>query len=221
MSPVFTWFYSTRYIFQGVIAVGLFADNPIPLDTTNGRSGLFKGGDWYLLAIQTLSAFCLTSWGIGSTLLLLYFVNKIVPIRMDANEELLGADLMEHRIRHSQIGLSRAISALAPIKIDLNKIAGIQPIGLNPGHEKSLAQLRAADDKLQQWQIYLNQTERRSGLRRKSLGTIFRRNSKTVHITERIGTNSFKDSYKGKNNDSSTSTPSRFTEPDSSFVWLD
>jgi hypothetical protein len=27
----------------GVIAVGLFADNPIPLDTTSGRSGLFKG----------------------------------------------------------------------------------------------------------------------------------------------------------------------------------
>uniref|UniRef100_A0A1A9ZY94 Ammonium transporter n=1 Tax=Glossina pallidipes TaxID=7398 RepID=A0A1A9ZY94_GLOPL len=205
----------------GVIAVGLFADNPIPLDTTNGRSGLFKGGDWYLLAIQTLSAFCLTCWGIGSTLLLLYFVNKIVPIRMDANEELLGADLMEHRIRHSQIGLSRAISALAPIKIDLNKIAGVQPIGLNPGHEKSLAQLRAADDKLQQWQIYLNQTERRSGLRRKSVRTIFRRNSKTIHITERNETNAFKDSYRGKNNDSSTSTPSRFTEPDSSFVWLD
>jgi hypothetical protein len=27
----------------GVIAVGLFAENPIPLDTTSGRSGLFKG----------------------------------------------------------------------------------------------------------------------------------------------------------------------------------
>jgi ammonia channel protein AmtB len=27
----------------GVIAVGLFADNPEPLDTTSGRSGLFKG----------------------------------------------------------------------------------------------------------------------------------------------------------------------------------
>lgn len=27
----------------GVIAIGLFADNPYPLDTTSGRSGLFKG----------------------------------------------------------------------------------------------------------------------------------------------------------------------------------
>ncbi|KAI8045882.1 putative ammonium transporter 2 [Drosophila gunungcola] len=141
----------------GVIAVGLFADNPIPLDTTNGRSGLFKGGGWYLLGIQTLSAFCLICWGICSTFLLLYVINKIIPIRMDPHEELLGADLTEHRIRHSQIGLSRAISALAPIKVDLKNVAGIQPIGINPGHERSLDQLRAAEDKLQQWQSYLDQ----------------------------------------------------------------
>ncbi|XP_017035778.1 putative ammonium transporter 2 [Drosophila kikkawai] len=141
----------------GVIAVGLFADNPIPLDTTNGRSGLFKGGGWYLLGIQTLSALCLVCWGICSTFLLLFVINKIIPIRMDPHEELLGADLTEHRIRHSQIGLSRAISALAPIKVDLKEIAGIQPIGINPGHERSIEQLRAAEDKLQQWQSYLDQ----------------------------------------------------------------
>lgn len=28
---------------SGVIVVGLFADNPIPMETTSGRSGLFKG----------------------------------------------------------------------------------------------------------------------------------------------------------------------------------
>ncbi|XP_001359892.2 putative ammonium transporter 2 [Drosophila persimilis] len=141
----------------GVIAVGLFADNPIPLDTTNGRMGLFKGGGWYLLGIQTLSALCLASWGICSTFLLLYVINKIIPIRMDPHEELLGADLTEHRIRHSQIGLSRAISALAPIQVDLKNIAGVQPIGINPGHERSIDQLRAAEDKLYQWQSYLEQ----------------------------------------------------------------
>lgn len=30
-------------LFIGVLAVGLFAQNPIPLDTTNGRRGLFRG----------------------------------------------------------------------------------------------------------------------------------------------------------------------------------
>lgn len=29
--------------FWGVVAIGFFADDPYPLDTTNGRKGLFKG----------------------------------------------------------------------------------------------------------------------------------------------------------------------------------
>lgn len=140
-----------------MIAVGLFADNPIPLGTTSGRSGLFKGGGWYLLGIQTLSALCLTCWGISSTFLLLWVIDKIIPIRMDPNEELLGADLMEHRIRHSRIGLSRAISALSPLKIDLNEVAGISPIGQNPGHENMLDEIQLANKKLNHWYSYMDQ----------------------------------------------------------------
>lgn len=30
----------------GVWAVGLFAEDPLPLETTSGRKGLFKGGGW-------------------------------------------------------------------------------------------------------------------------------------------------------------------------------
>lgn len=135
----------------GVVAVGLFADNPIPLETTNGRAGLFKGGGWYLLGIQSLSALCLTCWGICSTFLLLWIIDKIIPVRMDPSEEILGADLMEHRIRHSQIGLSRAISALAPISVDLKEVTGISSIGANPGHNKIVNEMREADDKLSYW----------------------------------------------------------------------
>lgn len=130
-------------LFTGVIAVGLFADNPIPLDTTNGRSGIFKGGGWYLLGIQSLSALCLTCWGLCSTFCLLWIINILIPIRMDPNEELVGADLMEHRIRHSRIGISRAISALSPLKIDLREVAGVPPIGMNPGHEGVIDELHA------------------------------------------------------------------------------
>lgn len=120
---------------KGVIAVGLFADNPVPLSTTNGRMGFFKSGDWYLLGVQSLSALCLTCWGLCSTFILLYIINIIVPIRMDPNEELVGADLMEHRIRHSKIGISRAISALSPLRINLDDVSGVPPIGQNPGKE--------------------------------------------------------------------------------------
>ncbi|XP_041983096.1 putative ammonium transporter 3 [Aricia agestis] len=87
----------------GVIAVGLFADNPIPMETTNGRSGLFKGGGWYLLGVQTLMAVCLMAWALSVTMLLLWIIDKVLPIRMDPYEELLGADLTDHRIRHGNI----------------------------------------------------------------------------------------------------------------------
>lgn len=89
------------------MAVGLFADNPEPLMTTNGRVGLFKGGGWYLLGIQALSALCLMSWGVLSTFILLYFINKFIPIRMDPNEELLGADLVEHHVNHNSVSFER------------------------------------------------------------------------------------------------------------------
>jgi ammonia channel protein AmtB len=91
----------------GVIAVGLFADNPKPLTITNDRMGLFKGGGWYLFGIQCLAALCLLSWGVLTTFILLWGINKIVPIRMDPNEELLGADLTEHKISHHSVRSSK------------------------------------------------------------------------------------------------------------------
>lgn len=87
----------------GVIAVGLFADDPKPLTTTSGRTGLLRGGGWYLFGVQCLAALCLLSWGVLTTFILLWIINKIVPIRMDPNEELLGADLTEHKINHNSV----------------------------------------------------------------------------------------------------------------------
>lgn len=138
-------------MFVGVVAVGLFADNPIPLETTSGRAGLFKGGGWYLLGIQSLSALCLTCWGVCSTFLLLWMIDKVIKVRMEPNEEIVGADLMEHRIRHAQIGLSRAISALAPISVDLKEVTGIDRIGANPRHDEIVERMHAADDKISYW----------------------------------------------------------------------
>lgn len=165
---------------------------------------------------------------------------------MDPNEELLGADLMEHRIRHSQIGLSRAISALAPIKVDLNEVAGIQPIGLNPGHEKSLAQLKAADDKLQQWQTFLHQMgphvpkpfehganddeifkrNIKSPIKRSSsLTSAFNRKLKTVQINNQNPATEVPPGYYKKNNNElpiiSNKQFDAGKEKDMNFAWLD
>ncbi|KAJ2938329.1 hypothetical protein O0L34_g13247 [Tuta absoluta] len=117
----------------GVLAVGLFADNPVPMDTTNGRAGLFKGGGWYLLGVQTLTALCLTTWGLVVTTALLWLIDKVMPIRMEPYEELLGADLTEHRIRRGQVGVSRALSALRPYHRS-GSIELVGGIGVNTGH---------------------------------------------------------------------------------------
>lgn len=145
-----------------MIAVGLFADNPIPLNTTNGRSGFFRGGDWYLLGIQCLSAFCLTCWGFCSTFVLLYVINLIIPIRMDPTEELVGADLMEHRVRHAKIGISRAISALSPLQVNLDEVSNVPPIGMNPGHEGIVDELHAVQSTFFYLQSHIHSTQLRA-----------------------------------------------------------
>uniref|UniRef100_A0A2A4IXX3 Ammonium transporter n=1 Tax=Heliothis virescens TaxID=7102 RepID=A0A2A4IXX3_HELVI len=139
----------------GVIAVGLFADNPIPMETTNGRSGLFKGGGWYLLGVQTLTGVCLMTWGILVTITLLWCIDKIMPIRMDPYTELMGADITEHRIRHGQVGISRAVSALRPYHRS-NSIEHMPTVGMNTGHGYIVDKLNEAKKKKVIYPIFGN-----------------------------------------------------------------
>lgn len=126
----------------GVLAVGIFANNPKPLATTQGREGLIRNGDFYLLGVQALAVLCFLCWSLSTTFLLLWTINKMVPIRMNANEELLGADLVEHKIHHTQIGISRALSALIPGNIDLEELIDVPQVGQNPGHQSIIEEMR-------------------------------------------------------------------------------
>ncbi|KAJ8971029.1 hypothetical protein NQ317_013962 [Molorchus minor] len=135
----------------GVIAVGIFAENPFPLDTTSGRSGLLKGGGLYLLGIQCLTVLCLLTWGIVSTIILLWLINKIIVIRMDIHVELLGADLTEHLVKHGHLGISRALSAFRPV-LGTSDIDHLNEVGSNPGHNKHLDTVKSF--KKRQYNIY-------------------------------------------------------------------
>ncbi|XP_014472374.1 PREDICTED: putative ammonium transporter 3 isoform X2 [Dinoponera quadriceps] len=116
-------------------------DDPYPLDTTGGRKGLFKGGGWYLLGVQSLSALCLSIWSFCSSIVLLWIIDKVIPIRMSVHEEVLGADLVEHSIRHTKIGLSRAMSAFRPFSME-NRLKEVPAVGGNPGHDSFVTQLQ-------------------------------------------------------------------------------
>ena len=55
-----------------MLAVGLFAQNEPIENTTMGRSGLFHGGGFYFLGVQTLACVVITLWsGVISAILLL------------------------------------------------------------------------------------------------------------------------------------------------------
>jgi hypothetical protein len=57
---------------------------------------------------------------------------------MEAYNELLGADLTEHHIRHGQVGVSRAISALRPFYSATADLESIQHVGSNPGMHRTM-----------------------------------------------------------------------------------
>ncbi|XP_013774170.1 putative ammonium transporter 3 [Limulus polyphemus] len=84
----------------GMLAVGIIVEKDSLLSLSKGNAGLFRGGGWYLLGIQTLAAIIIIIWSFACTFLLLFTINKLIPIRMSLEDELAGADFVEHNIRY-------------------------------------------------------------------------------------------------------------------------
>lgn len=49
-----------------------------------------------MLAVQCFSIVMLFFWGLLSTYPIIWFVNKVIPIRLDPVDEIKGCDLVEH-----------------------------------------------------------------------------------------------------------------------------
>lgn len=72
----------------------------------------------YLLSVQALAVICIIFWGIFSTFLLLWLVNKITPLRMNVEDEILGADYTEHNIMPSLEAIERDMKSSTSVKSD-------------------------------------------------------------------------------------------------------
>ncbi|MFJ9386621.1 ammonium transporter [Peribacillus sp. NPDC101481] len=72
----------------GTIAVGLFST----------ENGLFAGGGWHLLGVQTLGLVVLCIWGFTLTWFVFKIINVWLPIRSTEEEEELGLDISYHGI---------------------------------------------------------------------------------------------------------------------------
>lgn len=87
-----------------IIAIGLFAEDvTLPLSgTAQAQDGLFLSGNWTPLGIQCLGALCYILWGFIMTYILLFFVDKIYPLRMTEEHELIGGDIAEHGVEYEE-----------------------------------------------------------------------------------------------------------------------
>lgn len=73
----------------GTLAVGLFHET----------NGLFFGGGWSQLGVQSLGIISIAGWVVGTTALLFLGIKHTVGFRVSEKEELEGLDLTEHGVR--------------------------------------------------------------------------------------------------------------------------
>ena len=57
-----------------------------------------QGGSWRLLGVQLLACLLTAAWGVLTTVIMLFAIEKTVGIRLTREEELQGCDLVEHGI---------------------------------------------------------------------------------------------------------------------------
>lgn len=57
-----------------------------------------QGGSWQLLGVQLLACLLTAAWGVLTTVIMLYAIEKTIGIRLTREEELQGCDLVEHGI---------------------------------------------------------------------------------------------------------------------------
>lgn len=77
----------------GGLAAGLFATTNAPGSTING---LFYGGGWSQLGVQAMGVGAIAAWTIVVTILLFIVIRKVNGLRVTAEEEIQGLDMLEH-----------------------------------------------------------------------------------------------------------------------------
>lgn len=101
------------HFFAGIwslIAVAFFLEK----DTAgyfSTENGIINGGRWSLLGIQIALAVSCSLWSGCITFVLLFGINKIIPVRLSLEDELKGADEVEHNILHPAVDDARLRSA--------------------------------------------------------------------------------------------------------------
>lgn len=76
-----------------------------------------------MLGAQTFSVTCLFFWGLLVTYPILWCVNKLIPIRLEPEDEILGCDIVEHFMGDEN---EKMLPSVANIQISNVKFGGPQ-----------------------------------------------------------------------------------------------
>ncbi|KIL41883.1 ammonium transporter [Gordoniibacillus kamchatkensis] len=82
----------------GTLAVGLFAMPDLTQSVGRGYAGLLYGGGWSLLGVQALGLAVCCLWGFAVTWFGCKAINKLTPLRVSRDEELVGLDVGIHGV---------------------------------------------------------------------------------------------------------------------------
>ena len=82
----------------GLLSVALFAEKDSLENIFSNEFGIFKGGPWRFLGVQLLTVVVVSAWAALATFLELLLVNQLLGLRMSVEDELMGADKVEHGI---------------------------------------------------------------------------------------------------------------------------
>ena len=82
----------------GLLSVAFFAEKDILENRFSNEFGILKGGPWRFLGVQLLTVVAVSAWAALTTFLELLLVNLVLGLRMSKEDELMGADKVEHGI---------------------------------------------------------------------------------------------------------------------------
>ena len=88
----------------GTLAVGLFATTSAP--GNDELVGLFYGGGFGLLGLQTLGFAAVAAWTVVTITITFLIIRAVVGLRASREEEIAGLDITEHGLSSSYAGFS-------------------------------------------------------------------------------------------------------------------
>lgn len=120
-----------------LIAVAAFAEEDLVKYVDINRDALVESR-WKLLGVQTALLVCCSAWAASVTLLLFFVINKFIAVRMSVQEEMQGADSLEHGIKGDFV--SSAFGSRRRTSIPSREDCFNEPIG-EPKHPKCVISL--------------------------------------------------------------------------------